>query len=230
MKLWTPECRPTKKGWYYVSVLKEPEHVAHMIEKPVELGEKELAEEGWFTGVGFRKFYAWEEVKPYEQINGETMKRDDNIYEAAPEGLKFDKHKTRYGLIPVEALRMVAEVLTYGATKYSDNNWRRVLGRHARYTDAALRHGEAYRGGEKNDPETGFNHLAHRICCDLFLLQLDIEHKRSDAEIDTFTTSGNAPLGRPVNDILMEADSEGYPIRLRQVKKFSDDSIGGDGD
>ena len=32
------------------------------------------------------------------------------------------------------------------------------------------------------DKESGVHHLAHRICCDLFLLQIDMEHKMSDAE------------------------------------------------
>jgi hypothetical protein len=90
-------------------------------------------------------------------------------------GMKFDENKTRYDLIPVEALRMVADVLTDGAKKYSDDNWRIVENAPRRYTAASFRHGEYRRGGEVIDPDSGFHHLAHKICCDLFRLQLDIE-------------------------------------------------------
>ena len=130
------------------------------------------------------------------------------------EGKKFDEGKIRYDLLPVDALREVARVLTFGAAKYGDNNWK-ITKPESRYTAAAFRHGEAYRGGEMMDKESGIHHLAHRICCDLFLLQIDMEHKMSDAE-------KSLPKAAPF-DILMEVDSEGYPIRLRQVKKFSED-------
>lgn len=97
------------------------------------------------------------------------------------EGKKFDEGKIRYDLLPVDALREVARVLTFGAAKYGDNNWK-ITKPESRYTAAAFRHGEAYRGGEMMDKESGVHHLAHRICCDLFLLQIDMEHKMSDAE------------------------------------------------
>ena len=93
---------------------------------------------------------------------------------AAETGKKFDEGKLRYDLLPVEALREVVKVLTFGAKKYGDNNWK-ITKPESRYTAAAMRHGEAYRGGEVHDPESGIHHLAHRICCDLFLLQIDLE-------------------------------------------------------
>jgi hypothetical protein len=91
------------------------------------------------------------------------------------EGKKFDEGKIRYDLLPVDALREVARVLTFGAAKYGDNNWK-ITKPESRYTAAAFRHGEAYRGGEMMDKESGVHHLAHRICCDLFLLQIDMEN------------------------------------------------------
>lgn len=93
-------------------------------------------------------------------------------------GLKYDDGKLRYDLIPVNALEQVARVLRFGAKKYGDNNWR-ITKPETRYTAAAMRHGEAYRKGETNDPESGIHHLAHRICCDLFLLQIDIENEQT---------------------------------------------------
>lgn len=100
-----------------------------------------------------------------------TTNMEDKI---APCGKKNDSAKLRYDLLPVEALREVVRVLTFGAGKYSDNNWRFVTPS-SRYVAAAMRHGEAYRGGEMLDDETGAHHLAHQVCCDLFLIQLDLE-------------------------------------------------------
>ena len=64
------------------------------------------------------------------------------------DGRKDDASKVRYDLVPVDALREVAEVLTFGAEKYGDENWRRLDDLVRRYTAASMRHGEAFRGGE----------------------------------------------------------------------------------
>jgi hypothetical protein len=39
-------------------------------------------------------------------------------------GNKFDGDKLRVDLIPVEAIEGIAGILTHGAKKYGDNNWR----------------------------------------------------------------------------------------------------------
>lgn len=88
-------------------------------------------------------------------------------------GRKFDGGKLQYGLLPPLALREVVSVLTYGAEKYEPDNWRRVPDGPRRYFDAAQRHLWAYKKGEIADPETNVNHLAHAICCLMFMLDLD---------------------------------------------------------
>lgn len=82
--------------------------------------------------------------------------------------MKFDKDKLRYGLIPPQATKAIAQVLTYGAKKYKPNNWK--LGEPERYIDALYRHLEAWRAGEELDPESGLSHLAHAITNISFLL------------------------------------------------------------
>lgn len=89
------------------------------------------------------------------------------------EGAKYDRDKPRWGLLPMEALAHVVDVLTYGAKKYAPENWRKVQGWDWRYMDATFRHLAAYVRGEKLDPETGLPHLAHAVCCLLFMLALD---------------------------------------------------------
>jgi hypothetical protein len=67
----------------------------------------------------------------------------------------------------------VAKVLTFGAEKYDIDNWKHVSNGEYRYRNAALRHINDYVKGEKTDPESGCNHLAHAICCLMFILDAD---------------------------------------------------------
>jgi hypothetical protein len=84
-------------------------------------------------------------------------------------GVKYDSGKTRWDLVPWEQFREVAEVLTLGAVKYAPDNWKQVEHPRERYFSAAMRHLVAWQEGEAKDPETGKSHLAHAVCCLLFL-------------------------------------------------------------
>ena len=88
-------------------------------------------------------------------------------------GVKYDKDKPQWSLLPFKALTEVVEVLTYGAKKYAPDNWKKVPNAKQRYIDASFRHLTAYIGGEKLDSETGKSHLAHALCCMLFLLAFE---------------------------------------------------------
>ena len=87
------------------------------------------------------------------------------------EGVKHDGEKPRWDLLPIEPIEQVVGVLTYGAKKYDDENWRKVDNQRRRYYAAALRHIVAWWKGEKLDPESGYHHLAHAICCLVFLME-----------------------------------------------------------
>ncbi len=89
------------------------------------------------------------------------------------DGRKDDSGKLRFSLVPIDPLRTVVRVLMYGADRYGPDNWMRVENGRTRYYDAAQRHLTAWWGGEANDADTGLPHLAHAICCGLFLLALD---------------------------------------------------------
>lgn len=86
-------------------------------------------------------------------------------------GIKYDSEKPDMYLLPPLATLEVGKVLTYGANKYSPDNWRRLDMLQERYTSAALRHLLAHMSGEANDEETNMSHLAHAICCLLFKLE-----------------------------------------------------------
>lgn len=84
-------------------------------------------------------------------------------------GLKYDTGKLQYSLIPAETLQALAEVLSFGATKYAPNNWQLVQDGERRYLDALYRHLQAYRLGEDVDPESGLHHLSHALTNVAFL-------------------------------------------------------------
>lgn len=105
---------------------------------------------------------------------------EDNSATQTPTGLKYDGGKIRYGLLPPIALAETAKVLTFGAQKYAPDNWRYVENWRERYFDAAMRHMWAYKQGEALDPETSLPHLAHAICCLMFLCDLETTETEKD--------------------------------------------------
>lgn len=57
-------------------------------------------------------------------------------------------------------LEGLAKVLTFGAAKYEENNWRKCENV-GQYFSAAMRHFVAHSRGEEVDSETGLPHLFH---------------------------------------------------------------------
>lgn len=97
---------------------------------------------------------------------------------------KLDEGKVEYRLLPVQALKSVAEVLTFGAVKYAPHSWRRV--ETYRLLDATYRHLETVRGGELIDTESGLPHLAHAITNLMFILESQLEGLvNSDKDLGT---------------------------------------------
>lgn len=96
--------------------------------------------------------------------------------------IKNDAGKTRFNLIPPNALARIADVLTYGANKYDAHNWCQNAD-WSRYIDALDRHWNAWKAGEDTDPESGHHHLAHAGCCLLFLLSYQIHGIGADDRI-----------------------------------------------
>lgn len=88
-------------------------------------------------------------------------------------GVKYDKGKPQWDLLPWKEMEDVVKVLTFGASKYASDNWKKVPNSPSRYTDATMRHLVAFRTGETFDPESNHHHLAHAICCLLFMLWHD---------------------------------------------------------
>lgn len=89
------------------------------------------------------------------------------------EGKKYDDGKLRWDLLPMCIIEEVVEVLTLGAKKYGDSNWKQVENWEDRYYAAMMRHISKWRVGEKADDESGLRHLAHAICSAVFIMYLE---------------------------------------------------------
>ena len=103
--------------------------------------------------------------------------------------LKFDDDKLPVNLLSSEALLQTAAVLKFGADKYSEHNWRQGFA-WSRPLAAAMRHIMAFNDGEDKDPESGLSHLAHAMCCIMFLLEFEKTHRELDDryKVDVPTT------------------------------------------
>lgn len=105
-------------------------------------------------------------------------------------GVKYDTGKLRYDLIPLSARKALATILTYGAEKYDDHNWRRGM-RYGRVIASFERHWNAWREGETVDPieqpngvtGTGLPHLWHALCNLVFLIEYE-EHPERYIHLD----------------------------------------------
>lgn len=119
-----------------------------------------VAPRAWFT---VDEINNWAEGKLAQGTTPEDM---------ATQGVKFDADKPRMDLLDAYAIEELAKVLAFGAKKYDAHNWRKGITK-GRLIAAALRHLFAYLRGENVDPETGLSHVAHAMCCCMFLLGLE---------------------------------------------------------
>lgn len=106
------------------------------------------------------------------------------IIESDKVGMKFDDGKLQWTLLPITPLQEVIKVLMFGAKKYRPDNWKHVPNAEETYLNAGMRHLTDYINGEKNDSQTGLSHLAHAICCLLFILWFDLNKQFAKKVVD----------------------------------------------
>lgn len=111
---------------------------------------------------------------PVEVIEDES--EDDGSEEVA---LRYNEGKARFELIDPEFEKGVALVLTFGAEKYGDENWKKSAGTDKHYEFVSGCHGSlrrhlaAIRDGEHLDPESGLPHIDHVACNVMFIRYYD---------------------------------------------------------
>ena len=96
-------------------------------------------------------------------------------------GVKEDIGKADWSLVDLEIVQRMANVLSYGAKKYSRHNYDKV--EPYKYLAAVMRHITKWQDGELIDPETNEHHLAHAMT-NLHILQRlekkDIRYNKDD--------------------------------------------------
>lgn len=98
-------------------------------------------------------------------------------------GAKHDNGKPQMDLISSRFLVGLANVLTFGAKKYSSHNWRQGIA-FSRLYSALQRHLCAWNDGQNIDEESGLPHLYHAACCLMFLAELNETRRDLDDRYD----------------------------------------------
>lgn len=116
---------------------------------------------------------AWREMHDEQPLLTEADPNGRNPHEP---GAKMDAGKPcvyqgAIGYFPL-AIDAVAEVSTFGATKYAWRGWETVPDGFNRYSNAMGRHLLKEGSGEQNDPDSGLLHAAHTAWNALARLEL----------------------------------------------------------
>lgn len=116
-----------------------------------------------------------------------TEWRLHDIEKAADKSTKSTNPKDAIGssklplhLWPASATMTGTLGLLDGTLKYGRANWRVAGVRASIYIDAVLRHVNAYREGETNDPDSGVPHLGHALACLAILVDSEAAGKLND--------------------------------------------------
>ncbi len=129
-------------------------------------------------------------------------------------GIKYDKDKPRMDLLDYQQLFGIAEVLTYGAEKYSPYNWKGLKA--SRIFAALQRHLAAFWSGEDRDPETGLSHL-HHAAANLMMLNGVIRDNPEDLDDRYFAEKISEPI--PETTRFIDIDEWIRTVEQRKSKK-----------
>lgn len=80
---------------------------------------------------------------------------------------RFNVGKIKWTLVHFKSIECMVEVLTFGAKKYSPDNWKIGLNL-KEIEDSIQRHLASLIDGEIKDPESGLYHIGHIMCNCMF--------------------------------------------------------------
>jgi len=105
------------------------------------------------------------------------------------QALRYNDSKSQLSLLDLDSFSDVADVLQFGANKYSRDNWRKGLPVTS-ILDSLLRHVAALQRGEFLDPESGLPHTGH-IGCNVMFLNYVMRNKPEFIDIPGIIDSRN---------------------------------------
>jgi hypothetical protein len=109
------------------------------------------------------------------------------------EATRYNEGKIRYDLIDDYALEQMAKVLTKGAEKYEEENWRKGM-KWSKAEASLKRHLAAYKEGEDFDHETGLYHLSHAMVNLMFMVNYYRTHPEYDDRRKSYLTQPKITL------------------------------------
>lgn len=100
----------------------------------------------------------------------------EDFYDATAKTIEYNETMgCKLYLVPKKFIEKVAYILSFGAFKYGENNWKGLKDAHRRCGNAMLRHFILeYVFGEKIDRESKLPHQAHQACNLAFLLSEEL--------------------------------------------------------
>lgn len=117
----------------------------------------------------------WKEFYRYEKQKNPSNPSTNEL----PVAIKHDGLKSRFELLPWDALAEVAKVYQFGMEKYDARNWEKGFD-WLRLWNAGMRHMTDWEAGESKDPETSLSHLVHAAFCILGLIAHELRHIGTD--------------------------------------------------
>lgn len=124
------------------------------------------------------------------------------------EGLRYNEGKLRHDLVPAFAVNELARVMTAGAKKYADHNWRKGMD-WSKVIASMKRHTSKIEQGEDFDPETGCLHAAHIMANAAILTEYYSIFPQGDDRPHTYL---DAPkIGLDIDEVL--ADFVGHWLK-----------------
>lgn len=113
-------------------------------------------------------------------------------------GTKNDYGKTMYHLVDNNTFTGIADAMTYGAGKYTENNWKKGI-KFSRLYNAHMRHLSAFIQGDIIDEESGLPHLYHASAN---LMMLNWMYNNKPEHNDMFGQQ------QPDNETIFHVDSD----------------------
>lgn len=126
--------------------------------------------------------------------------------------------KTKYSLLPLQALRQCAELMTdMEQGKHSDPIWLRMSS--TEHANAVMRHLVAWLSGEFDDSESGSSHLVHAACRALMAAQQE-DRVLPDFNVPEYCPPFEGPI-EPLVDY--RADASKYAMHGLNLKQAAND-------